>query len=195
MDQLTNHRTFKLLLLAVLLLAGVTTGGCKQQTSDPGPGPDGPVPAKGALPYYQGLIEEYRSNLAADPHNLAATIGLANALSDSGQWQEALRYYRVALDLDPHNADVITDMGTCYRNLGHVDKALEAYERALKVDTTHQSTLLNLGVAYGFDKKDYAKAIEAWDRLLHVAPNHPKAAYLREHLKIFRSKVVRGNGR
>jgi tetratricopeptide (TPR) repeat protein len=183
------------MVLAALLLAGAVPVGCKQQTGEPGPGPEGSAQASGERPYYQGLIEEYRSNLAEDPHNLAATIGLANALADAGQWREAIRYYEAALQIDPHNADVISDMGTCYRNLGNLDKALSSYDRALKIDSTNQRTLYNLGIVYGFDLKDYGKAVLAWDRLMHVAPNHPKAAYIREHIKVFQNRAGRGGGR
>lgn len=194
MNQSLIHRSVLLPFLAALLLAGMAGGGCKQQPGGKGPNAEGGAPANSEGPYYHGLIEEYRSNLAEDPHNLAANIALANALFDSSQWQEAIHYYEVALQLDPHNADVITDMGTCYRNLGAADKALSAYERALKVDTTHQNALFNMGVVYGYDKKDYAKAIAAWNQLLHVAPNHPKAAFVQESMKAFRSKARRRSG-
>ena len=140
--------------------------------------PDQKGAASTTTPYFYGLIEEYRGILAEDPHNLAAIIALGNAYFDAGQWKQAIKHYEQALLLDPANTDVITDMGTCYRNLGAPDRAIVEYERALKREPMHQNALFNLGIVYGFDKKDYAKAIRYWEQLLHVSPKHPRAGFV-----------------
>jgi tetratricopeptide (TPR) repeat protein len=183
-----------LLVLAVVSAAGVA-GGCKNDrtASDPGR-PASPTAPDGQSqsPYYYGLIEEYRSILAEDPDNLAANIALANAFYDAGQWKDAIRFYEQALLLNPSNADLITDMGTCYRNLGMPDHAIRAYERALTIEPSHQNALFNLGVVYGYDKKNYRKAIALWERLLHLAPKHPHASEIRASLAGFRTLMKEG---
>jgi tetratricopeptide (TPR) repeat protein len=146
----------------------------------------------GLTPYYYGLIEEYQSVLAEDPHNLAANIALGNALYDAGQWKDAIKYYDQALRLNPHNADVVTDKGTCYRNLGMTDAAVREYLEALRIDPAHQSALYNLGILYSHDKKDLVKAIEYWQRLLDIAPKHPQSDYIRASLDNFRRNLKRG---
>ena len=192
MNTSTNHSRLRVVLLFALLAGGLAAAGCDPPGGGSAPGESGDQPEKGQAPYYQGLIAEYRSNLAEDPHNLAALIGLANALYDSSQWREAIEYYEQALQLNPHNADTITDMGTCYRNLGMPDRAIAAYERSLRIEPAHANTLFNLGVVYGHDKKDYAKAIAAWDQLLRTAPNHPRAAHVHEMLRVFRKAQKEG---
>jgi tetratricopeptide (TPR) repeat protein len=147
----------------------------------------------GLSPDYGGLIAEYRSVLAEDPDNLAANIAMANALYDSGQWRDAIPYYDRALQLNPHNADVITDKGTCYRNLGMTDEAVRDYRLALRVEPTHQNALYNLGVVYAYDRKDFAKAITYWERLLEVAPKHPQADYLHSSISGFRRALKKGS--
>jgi tetratricopeptide (TPR) repeat protein len=144
------------------------------------------------IPYYYGLIEEYRSELAEDPDNLAANIALANALYDAGQWREAITYYDRALRLDPRNADVVTDRGTCFRNMGMADEAVAEYHRALKLDPSNQDALYNLGVVYSHDKKDLAKAILFWERLLEIAPKHPQANDIRASIENFRRALKAG---
>ncbi len=146
----------------------------------------------GLAPYYYGLVEEYRSVLAEDPHNLAANIGMANALYDAGQWRDAIKYYDQALRLNPHNADVVTDMGTCYRNLGMIDEAAREYQQALRIDPVHQNALFNLGVLYSHDKRDLRKAIQYWGRLLEIAPKHPQADYIHASLDNFRRAGRKG---
>jgi tetratricopeptide (TPR) repeat protein len=180
----------KTVILAGVLLAVTITAGCKDRQRDAA-GPDlnaseQAAAEKNNTPYFYGLIEEYRSILAEDPHNLAAIIALGNAYFDAGQWKQAIHYNEQALLLDPANADVITDTGTCYRNLGMPDRAIAAYERALRSEPTHQNALFNLGMVYGFDRKDYATAIRYWERLLLVSPKHPRADYLKATIAQFR---------
>lgn len=189
-----HHRRFPLLLPAALIALAVAAWGCRQQASETRAGQGEAVSASDRAPYYHGLIVEYRSNLDEDPHNLAAMIGLANALADSGQCRAAIAYYERALKLNPHNANVVTDLGICYRNLGMTDRALETLDRALKVEPTHAKALFNLGLVYGINRKEYGKAITAWEQLLRTSPNHPKAGYVREHLQVFR-KERRSHGR
>jgi tetratricopeptide (TPR) repeat protein len=178
-----------LALPACLLLFLLAAGGCtKNEQKSAGPA-DRSAAEKGQTPYYYGLIEEYRNILAGDPHNLAALIALGNAYYDAGQWKLAVQYYEQALLLNPHVADVVTDMGTCYRNLGMPDRAIAQYENALKIEPTHQNALLNLGIVYGYDRKEYAKAIAYWEQLLHVSPKHPKAEYLQATMAQFRKAM------
>ncbi len=176
-------------LLAGVLLFLLTAGGCRQNERKAAERVEQAVAEKVQVPYYYGLIEEYQNVLAGDPHNLAAIIALGNAYYDAGQWKMAIRYYEQALQLDPHLADVITDMGTCYRNLGMPDRAITLYERALTIEPTHQNALFNLGVVYGYDRKDYAKAIAYWEQLLHVAPKYPKADYLQAAMAQFKKAM------
>jgi tetratricopeptide (TPR) repeat protein len=189
------ERAAVLLVLAVVSAGGVV-GGCKNDRTVTGPGHhESPADqdGQGQSPYYYGLIEEYRSILAEDPQNLAAIIALANAYYDAGQWKDAIRFYEQALEMNPANADLITDMGTCYRNLGMPDQAIRTYERALAFEPSHQNALFNLGVVYGYDKKDYRKAIALWERLLDLAPKHPHASEIRASLAGFRALVKKGN--
>lgn len=140
-------------------------------------------------PYYYGLIEEYRSILAEDPHNLAATIALGNAFYDSGNWKEAILYYERALRLDPHDTDILTDLGTCYRNIGMPDRAIDAYRRALQYNPGHLNARYNLGVVYGYDRKDYAGAVREWEELLRIAPGFHHAAMMRAAIKSFKANM------
>jgi len=176
--------------LPVLLLVLLAAPGCKKGGDAPHPSePQGGKTAQ--EPYYYGLIEEYRSVLAGDPHNLAAIIGLGNAFYDAGQWKEAIRYYEQSILIDPSNADVVTDMATCYRNLGMPDRAIADYRKALLIEPTHQNALYNLGVVYGYDNNDYESAVRIWERLLVIAPKHPKADTIRAGIANFRRLLAR----
>jgi tetratricopeptide (TPR) repeat protein len=181
------------LLIIAALLPGCKGGG--QQQAGTAGAPAGQKAGQGQQPYYYGLIQEYQTVLAEDPRNLAATIALGNAYYDAGQWKEAIRYYEQALTLDPHNADVISDMGTSFRNLGMPDRALLQYQKALEIEPGHQNALFNIGIVNAYDKKDYAAAIRVWERLLHVAPKHPKSDYMKTCMVNFKKALKREGGR
>ncbi len=180
------------LLLGLTLLGGCKGGDAPRTTAAARQQPDAAAPGRGNTPFYEGLIQEYGSVLAGDPENLAANIAMANALYDAGRWKEAITYYDHALRLNPHNADVVTDLGTCYRNLGMADDAVREYTRALRIDPAHQSALYNLGVVYARDKKDPARAIRYWERLLKIAPKHPQAPALRSSIADLRRTMRSG---
>ena len=185
------RRTISALLLTVLL-AVMAAGGCNNTgKQDTGAGPQ-PAAEKEQTPYYYGLIEEYQHVLAQDPHNLAAITALGNAFYDAGEWRQAIVYYERSLQLDPHDASVIVDMGTCYRNLGFPDRAIKEYQRALGIQPAHQNALLNLGIVYGYDLKNYAKAITYWEQLLHVAPKHREAERLQASIAQFKKAMKKG---
>jgi len=140
-------------------------------------------------PYYAGLIEEYRMNLAAEPGNLAALIGLGNAYLESGQWQRAITMYEHALRIDPQNADVRTDMGTAYRNQGKLERALSQYVLALKYDPQHLNARYNMGIVYAYEMHNYPAAIRRWEELLQLSPNYPQAEQIRAKIAALKKKL------
>jgi tetratricopeptide (TPR) repeat protein len=142
-------------------------------------------------PYYDGLIQDFRTTLAGDPNNLAALIGLGNAYFDSGQWKPAATMYEHALLLDPQNADVRTDMGTAYRNIGMPDRALAEYRTALESEPGHVSARYNMGIVLAHDKKDYRAAIRIWDELLKIAPNYPHADDIRTGIAALKKQIAK----
>ena len=176
-------------LLTAVLVSLIAAEGCSKNEQKTAGVVEQAAAGKDQTPYYDGLIEEYQNVLAGDPRNLAATIALGNAYYDTGKWKLAVHYYELALQLDPHQADIITDMGTCFRNLGMPDRAIALYERTLAMEPMHQNALFNLGVVYGYDRKEYAKAIKYWEQLLRVSPRHPKAEYLQATMAQFKKAM------
>jgi tetratricopeptide (TPR) repeat protein len=177
----------------IACLAGCRNAEEKKITSIPPVVDHTPKPESAQTPYYYGLIEEYRTVVAEDPHNLAALIGLGNAYAESGSWREAINYYESALKIDPHNADVHTDLGTAYRNLGMPYRALEEYQRALRHEPGHLDARYHMGILYAFDFRDYAVAIHTWEELMQLSPNYPQSTYMRNCIVTFRKMLRKGH--
>ncbi len=142
-------------------------------------------------PYYQGLIEEYRTILAQDANNFAALVALGNAYFDNGNWKKAIMMYEHALLIYPQDADVRADMGTAYRNLGLSDRALAEYRLALKHEPGHLDTRYNMGIVYAYDKRDYRTAIRIWQDVLKAAPNYSHAEEIRATIASLKKELKR----
>jgi tetratricopeptide (TPR) repeat protein len=145
-----------------------------------------PAPVQAAAPAGQATalvtdaeLQAYRDILARDPKNVKAATDLGNKLYDAGRYAEAIPYYQQAYTIDPKNVSVSTDLGTALYYAGRADDALAQLERSLEADPTHAQTLFNIGIVKRDGKKDGKGAVEAWQRLLEVAPNYPEAARVR----------------
>ena len=179
------------LVVFILLIAAVFAG-CKQQQQSQwsqGKAGQNQVVAPPAMVKSPAEIQQLEAIAKANAGNANAWIALGNAQMDAQRFAEAIISYQRALDLDPKNVDVRVDMGTCYRNLGMPDRAVTLYEKALSLEPAHQNALLNLGIVYGYDRKEYGRAIAYWEQLLQVSPKHPKADYLQATMAQFKKTM------
>jgi tetratricopeptide (TPR) repeat protein len=186
--ELLNRYT--LIGLAAGLVIGIFIG-YQAGSSNPPPGmagmgapqnlppgmPPGGVPQPGDN--FQARITQMQQVVARDPKNVEAWVQLGNDYFDTRQPQKAIDAYDRALELRPNDANVLTDQGVMYRDLGQFEKALANFRRANQVDPKHVQSLYNLGVVYLNDLKQPKKAIEAWNRVIQIAPQSEQAAQAR----------------
>lgn len=134
-------------------------------------------------PAAQKRIGVLQTLVDRDPTDVKAWIALGNEYFDSQQRQKAIQAYDKALQLKPDNPDVLTDQGVMYRELGEFDKAVANFKKANTINPKHLQSLLDMGVVYGRDLKDYDKAMEAFNRIIQVAPDSGEAAHAREAIE------------
>jgi cytochrome c-type biogenesis protein CcmH/NrfG len=180
--------------LVVGLFVGYQIGSSGREEARPavsfGPPPDAPSPfGGGALPFAGGQpqvpgtqgdadrhIAVSQQMVAADPRNVQAWIQLGNDYFDAHRPQQSVEAYAKALEIQPNNPDVLTDQGVMYRELKQFDKAVANFKKANQLKPDHVQSLFNLGVVYRNDLKDSAKALQAWERVMQLAPGSPQAA-------------------
>jgi cytochrome c-type biogenesis protein CcmH/NrfG len=166
------------LVLVVAMLVGSSIS-CKRREEGPPPplppGAGAPVPEFGTAQ----RIAAGEQIVAREPNNAQAWIQLGNDYFDTHQSRKAIEAYGNALKLAPNNPDVLTDQGVMFREVGEYDKAIANFEKANQIDPKHTQSLYNLGVVYGYDKKDAARAIETWNRVIAVAPGSDQAGRAR----------------
>ncbi len=172
-------------ILGVFVGSQVGSMGSHGPTAKPSAMPAMPPPAQGA-PQAPGAdadamarITMNQAIVARDPKNVQAWIQLGNDYFDTHQAQKSIEAYGRALELRPNDPNVLTDPGVMYRALGQFDKAIENFQKANRADPSHIQSLYNMGVVYANDLKQAKKAIEAWNRVIQIAPQSEQAASAR----------------
>lgn len=144
--------------------------------STPIPGASQPTASQSAA------IQQLEAHLSHAPNDVEAHIEMGNAYFDAGNNESAIIHYAKALDLKPGDPDVIVDLGICYRRIGQSDVCVRKFIEALAIDPGHLNARMNLGLVLMADLNDFKGAIAAWDTLLTIAPNHPRAEWVRQQI-------------
>lgn len=132
------------------------------------------MPQQTTPPPDAAIIKETEEQLKQNPNNVTLNVQMGNLLFDSQKFKEAIPYYEKALELEAHNPDVIVDLGVCYFNLDDFQTAKELFEQALEHNSNHVNALYNLGVV-AVRLREMNVLMEAWSRLVEVAPGSPQA--------------------
>jgi cytochrome c-type biogenesis protein CcmH/NrfG len=179
---------YTLIALAVGLLVGIFIGDNFASRSGSGgspgmgaapPGMPGGAPPPAPGDNFQARIVQMQQVVARDPKNVEAWIQLGNDYFDTRQPHKAIDAYARALELRPNNPNVLTDQGVMYREIGQFQKAIANFQKASQVDPKHVQSLYNMGVVYLNDLKQPKKAIEAWGRVIQIAPQSEQAQQAR----------------
>jgi cytochrome c-type biogenesis protein CcmH/NrfG len=134
------------------------------------------------------MIEEITKKLKQDPDNVQLNVQMGNMLFDSQKFKEAMPYYQKALQFEPNNPDVIVDLGVCYFNLDNFAKAKELFQQALEINPNHVNALYNVGVV-AVRLKEMNLLMDAWSKLVKVAPSSPQAEQASQILDEIHSSV------
>lgn len=109
--------------------------------------------------------------------HLAAGIAAYKA----GDFEKAALHLREGTKIDPLAYRLHFHLGLLYGKQGQIFEAIQELETALDINNRHFPALKNLAVLYqkaGFRNK----AIETWERALHVAPDDATRQTIKEHL-------------
>jgi DNA-binding response OmpR family regulator len=95
-----------------------------------------------------------------------------------GKYQEAIPLFTRAIEMDPSFAYAWLDRGVCLRELGKDDEALRDFDKAAyllphdeEVLYSRADILKKIGILRG-EKNTIGSAVEAFNRVLEINPNH-----------------------
>ncbi|MFH1230848.1 MAG: DNA-directed RNA polymerase subunit alpha C-terminal domain-containing protein [Planctomycetota bacterium] len=126
-----------------------------------------------------GLLEKGKKRFVTEPM-LPYYRGVY--LESLGDYDKAQQEFKNALDLDKQYAPALFRLAYHSDLTGNEEEALKIYERLRDIKPPHINMLINLGLVYE-DKGDYQKAVECYDAVLNVNPNHPRANLYSEDAK------------
>jgi len=131
------------------------------------PQPAGAAPAQ---PLDENRARALQATADANPSDAAVRIELGNLYFDAERYADAIRWYEAAITIDPKNVNASTDLGVAFYYTNQPDRALAQFDHSLSIDPAHAKTLLNMGIVRAFGKQDLAGAVEAWQKVVEVAP-------------------------
>ncbi len=132
--------------------------------------------AQDAVQLMQGAIAELqRLGRARDPATFMIYANLGNALSATGQWDEAERHYRTALDLQPTIAETHSNLGNVLDRKGLYDDAAACYRQAIALKPEFSSAYFNLANVLTRTGQDEA-ATDSFNQALKLQPGFTAAS-------------------
>jgi tetratricopeptide (TPR) repeat protein len=134
----------------------------------------------GPLPEFRVKLEEPSASRASGtitlevkPYEAEAHHLLGLALSESGNWAEAIASYKKAIKLKPDLAEAYCNLGVAYSQQGQLQEALIFLKQALKLKPDLSRTACNLGevqAALGH----WPEAVESFQHALRLHPGDPE---------------------
>jgi tetratricopeptide (TPR) repeat protein len=132
---------------------------------------------------YDQAIEFYKRGLILQPENSQANVVLANALFDSGRYEEAEPYYAKALSINENDVNARVDLGTTFleRSYPDHDRAIKEFSAARAKDPKNEAAIYYLGIGY-LRKGDVETARNMIGELEKLNPTSPLIARLRQNI-------------
>jgi cytochrome c-type biogenesis protein CcmH len=135
------------------------------------PPPAAAAPQPG-LEQIAAMVDKLAARLREKPDDAVGWMMLARSYSVLGRNAEALPAYQQAVALKPDDAGLLADYAAelaTQNQRQFTGRPLELVERALSLDPNNLKALSLSGVA-AFDRKDYALAVQQWEKILKLAP-------------------------
>lgn len=139
----------------------------------------------------QGKLKEaeqyFRKALEIEPGLYISRIKLAEALGKQKRWEESIRELEIAKKYLPRDPRAYFFLGRLYINLGNKEKALENLSKAEALASGSPDVHYELGKLYLLLYRDTNRAIEHFQRVLQINPNHPQKEKIKATLKKLKS--------
>ena len=150
------------------------------------------APAGAGSPQQAAPLDESRAaalkeRAARNARDESVRVELANLYFDAARFDEASHWYEQALTINPKDANVSTDLGITYYYTNQPDRALAQFQHSLQIDPKHAKTLFNVGIVRARGKEDLQGAIDAWIKVIEVAPDSEEAKVARQMLEAIKA--------
>jgi Tfp pilus assembly protein PilF len=136
-------------------------------------------------PALERRLAERQAAVRARPDDLQAALSLAEGQLEAKQLFAAAEGFRAAATRDPSSARAHAGQFLTYLELGYIEAGIEAMKACFQLDREQPDCLYGFGALMELDGSERAlrEGRFVWHRLLEVAPDHRKAAYVRSALE------------
>lgn len=124
---------------------------------------------------YSDSIRQMQKAIDLNPGNSEYYIFLADVYCEVNNVYDAERMYKEVIFMEPENAVCHARLGIINLKQKKIDVALEHLRIAVKLDENNWDYLYNLALAYEL-ACDTVKAVELYNRVLELNPEHADAA-------------------
>ena len=131
--------------------------------------------------------KRFRKALQLQPDFIEARLGLAHAYRDLEYYADAYDLYKQVLAVTPANPQALEGAGVALARLRQYDLAEQHLRTALQLDPRSVSPLNALADLY-YGQRQYARAIESWDRSLAADPGQDALRAMVEDLRGYVAK-------
>ena len=113
-----------------------------------------------------------REILAVNPKEPSALNNLGCILMDQKKYPEALETLQLLAEVRPDYPQAQQYMGMIYFHQRSFDKAMDAFQKASVIDPKWVDPHINLGILYAQYKGDLEKALQEFQKVLELEPQH-----------------------
>ncbi|MEK6737443.1 MAG: tetratricopeptide repeat protein, partial [Planctomycetota bacterium] len=106
-----------------------------------------------------------------------ASVTLANANIEKGNWDVAYSYLKTAVEINPNYAEGHNHLGVYYTRNKKYTEAINSFKKALQIDFVFVDAHYNLANVY-LERKEYAMALSHFKEVVRVLPDDHEAYYL-----------------
>lgn len=124
-----------------------------------------------------GAEDAFRKSLNANTRNVAALVGLAEAVHQQGRYEEAQEKLQQALSLQPTNGTIQQAWGRFLLRRKEFKKAEAAYLRAIQLVPKNASAHIDLGDLYLGGLNQPKEAVRSFKAATKLAPNDGNAHF------------------
>ena len=106
-----------------------------------------------------------------------ASVTLANANIEKGNWDVAYSYLKTAIEINPNYAEGHNHLGVYYTRNKKYTEAINSFKKALQINFAFVDAHYNLANVY-MERKEYAMALSHFKEVVHASPGDYEAYYL-----------------
>jgi cytochrome c-type biogenesis protein CcmH/NrfG len=142
-----------------------------------------PGASEAVPPVDTARLKELTSKIQQNPKDFDSIVELGNMNFDQRNYPDAISLYKKALEIRPDALTVRTDMGTAMFYAKRFDEGIASFQEVLKSDPKNAQALFNLGVTMLHGKNDPKAALQYWEKLIELNPDHPQAQFVKEQIQ------------